>query len=58
MKTLIFILTLTVSLGAFASENLASDCTKTLHSEDRENSKDNLDAGTETETREASAVQG
>lgn len=57
MKTLFFIMTLTLSLGALASENMASDCTKTLHSEDRSNSKEDLDKKPEVETRGASATQ-
>ena len=56
MKTLFFIMTLAFSLGAFASENMASDCSKTLHSEDRENSKVDLDKQPEAESR-GSVVQ-
>lgn len=57
MKTLFFVMTLAISFGAFASENMASDCSKTLHSEDRENSKVELDNILEVETGEASAVE-
>lgn len=57
MKTLFFIMTLTLSLGAFASENMASDCTKTLHSEDRINSKEDLDKKPEVESSGASVTQ-
>lgn len=57
MKTAFFILTLSLSLGAVASENMASDCTKTLHSEDRNNSKEDLDKKPVVETRGASATQ-
>lgn len=57
MKTVFYIITLTLSLGAFASENMASDCTKTLHSEDRSNSKEDLDKKPVVETSGASATQ-
>ena len=57
MKTILFIMTLTLSLGAFASENMASDCTKTLHSEDRGNPKEDTDKKPPQESSGASATQ-
>lgn len=57
MKTMLFVMTLALSLGAFAGEDMASDCSKTLHSEDRENSKLDLDKQPEADSSRASAVQ-
>lgn len=57
MKTVVFLMILTLSMGAFASENMASDCTKTLHSEDRSNSKEDLDKKPEVESSGASVTQ-
>jgi hypothetical protein len=57
MKIVLFIMTLTLSLGAYASENMASDCNKTLHSEDRSNSKEDLDKKPEVESSGASVTQ-
>jgi hypothetical protein len=39
MKFLVILSVLMLSLTAFGAENMASDCTRTLHSEDRENTK-------------------
>jgi hypothetical protein len=57
MKTLLIILTLSLMTASWASQNMASDCTKTLHSEDRSNSKEDLDKKPEVETSGASATQ-
>lgn len=39
MKTLVATFLLLVAFGSFASENQASDCPRTLHSDERENTK-------------------
>jgi hypothetical protein len=42
MKTLLVLILVFSFSASFASENMASDCNKTLHSEDRENTKESL----------------
>ena len=58
MKTLIFVMTLAFSLGAFASENMGPSSDRTLCAEERENTKVNLGGGSEDDTKSAGAVQG
>jgi hypothetical protein len=43
MKTLFAAFLLVVAFGSFASENQASDCPRTLHSDERENTKSSSD---------------
>jgi len=54
MKTFLAIAMLVVSLSGFATEEQGSECSRTLHSDERENSK----ASTQdrTETREAATA--
>ena len=57
MKTVLFLMILALGSSAYASENMASDCNKTLHSEDRSNSKEDLDKKPEVESSGASVTQ-
>jgi Ni/Co efflux regulator RcnB len=57
MKTLLAAMLLVVSVGtSFASENQASECQNTLHSDERENSKTSLEDGSQKKEREQSAT--
>lgn len=56
MKTLLAAMLLVVSVGTcFASENQASECQNTLHSDERENSKTSLEDRSQEREREQSA---
>lgn len=57
MKTLLVTFLMVVSVGTtFASENMASDCQNTLHSDERENSKTSLEDRSQEKEREQSAT--
>jgi hypothetical protein len=56
MKTFFAIAMLVMSLSGFASENQGSECTRTLHSDERENSK--ASDQDRTETRESASAVG
>jgi|GEM_PF-4133969 len=57
MKTLLVTFLMVVSVGTtFASENMASDCQNTLHSDERENSKTSLEDRSQDKEREKSAT--
>ena len=57
MKIVLFIMTLTLSLGAFASENMAPGSDRTLCAEERENTKVNFTSESEEDSSEASALE-
>ena len=57
MKTLFAVILLAVSIGtSFATENQASDCPLTMHSEDRENTKASMQDKSQDQTSEQGAV--
>ena len=57
MKTLLAAMLFVVSVGTtFASENQASECQNTLHSDERENSKTSLEDRSEERERAQSAT--
>jgi hypothetical protein len=57
MKTLLAAMMFTVSVSpAFATENQASECPYTLHSEERENTKSSLEDEAQKKKREQGAT--
>ena len=57
MKTLLAAMVIAVSVSpAFATENQASECPYTLHSEERENTKSSLEDGAQKKERDQGAT--